>query len=202
MDYPAFGRDPVNGGGKLWKKEATEMKKIFLIGLVVIFAVIFAAAMAGCASTTYLVEREKWPAFDTIIVEKVKVAKDVKVEGAEGVSTDVVAELNEILFAKLKEDLGGKYKVIHDSGGEYKNAMRLSFEITLWWEPGFKIAIPPLRPWGMTMEIVSKIHDRDIFNMTLPIAAGMIHSRNYFLKGSSILMSREINRALTDERVR
>jgi len=165
------------------------MKKIETIGwagrIAMFFLIIVAAAvMAGCASTTYFVERDKWPAFDTIIVEDVKVAEGVEMPA------DAVAEFNELLFAKIKEDLGGKYKVVRNT--ENKDALRLSFTAVRWWDPIY----PFIRPWGMDIEITGKAYNKEMFKRTSSLVVGLMHSRDYFLKWSAVWASRRIEDSL------
>ena len=162
------------------------MKKILLIGLVLLVAVL----ASGCASTTYLVERDKWPAFNTIVVENVKVAEGVDMPA------DAVAELNELLFAKIKEDLGDKYRVVRNiKNSDDKNAIRLSFNIVSWWDPIY----PFIRPWGIDIEITGRIYEKEMFKRSSSLTVGLIYSRSYFLNGSVKWASRRIKRALIDE---
>ena len=145
------------------------MKRTILIGLMILLVAVLAS---GCASTTYLVERDKWPAFNTIVVEDVKVAEGVDMPA------DAVAELNELLFAKIKEDLGDKYRVVRNiKNSEDKSAVRLSFDVTLWWTPIF-----PIRPWGIKIETTGIVERKPIFLIRIETGAGVIYPRNHVLK--------------------
>jgi|GEM_PF-3259341 len=154
-----------------------------LIGRIVMFFLLIAAAavMAGCASTTYLVERDKWPAFDTIIVEDVKVAEGVEMPA------DAVAEFNELLFAKIKEDLGGKYLIIRDAKQkDGDKTIVISIVVTKWYKVISEIHI----------EITGIANKKEIFKFQAPVSAGLIWGRSYLLKGTANYASGKIGEIL------
>jgi len=171
---------------KLWRTEEEEMKKTRMIGLgriaMVIFIIAAAAVMAGCASTTYLVERDKWPAFDTLIVEDVKVAEGVEMPA------DALVKLNDFLFAKLSEDFHGKYNIVHNTKNSVYNgkSVVISTVVVKWYKVFNEIAV----------DITGYTTGREVFKVYSPLAVGLIYSKEYLLKWAAVWASRRIGQAI------
>jgi len=105
------------------KKGGIKMRKILVLLAIVVF-------LGGCtfASTKYLVEKDKWPKFQVIVLEELKLGPSVNIP------TNVLETFNQVIFTELKEKLKGNYQVVREENNRSAAILRISGTLTKWRE--------------------------------------------------------------------
>jgi len=99
------------------------------IGLLVLLAMVgFLAGGCTFASTKYLVEKDKWPRFQVIVLEELKLGPGVNMP------TDAFETFNQVIFTELKEKLKGNYQVVREESNRSVAILRISGTVTKWRE--------------------------------------------------------------------